>query len=109
MVVRVLFICTGNMDRSPTAERLLNDREGFEVTSAGTWIHAKRRITKNLIDWADAIFVMEEKHKEAVLGTSPEAASKIVVLDIPDLYKRDDLELKQILKVKLSEYLKVKW
>ena len=38
MVEKILFVCTGNMDRSPTAESLLKGREGFEVRSAGTWI-----------------------------------------------------------------------
>jgi len=106
MVRKVLFVCTGNMDRSPTAEWLLKGKEGFEVRSAGTWIYAERRISRNLIDWADIIFAMEEKHKEAILGIRPEAENKVVVLNIPDMYRRNDPELVRILAEKLSIYLK---
>jgi len=36
MTKRVLFVCTANVDRSPTAEALLKGKEGFDVLSAGT-------------------------------------------------------------------------
>ena len=77
MVKKVLFACTANMDRSPTAETLLKEKEGFEVLSAGTWKHTRRRISESLVDWADVIFVMQEHHQEAVLALKPEANNKI--------------------------------
>ena len=104
---RILFVCTGNMDRSPTAESLLKGIEGFEVKSAGTWIHARRRISRDLIEWADRIFVMEEHHKRAILSICPEAEGKITVLNIPDIYVRDDPELIRILKMKMREHLNI--
>jgi len=52
---------------------------------------------------------MEEHHKEAVLALKPEAEKKIIVLDIPDTYLRDDPELIKILKTKLTKYLHIKW
>jgi len=109
MTKRVLFVCTGNMDRSPTAESLLSGKEGFEVKSAGTWIHARKRISKNLIEWADLIFVMESHHKHVILSICPEAEEKVIVLDIPDMYRRNDPELVEILKRKLEEHLKIVW
>ena len=107
MTERILFVCTGNMDRSPTAESLLKRREGFEVRSAGTWIHARRRITSDLIEWADRIFVMEDHHKRAILSICPEAEGKIIVLNIPDIYMRNDPELIEILKMKLRKHLNI--
>ena len=107
MTERILFVCTGNMDRSPTAESLLKGKEGFEVRSAGTWIHARRRISRDLIEWADRIFVMEDHHKRAILSICPEAESKIIVLNIPDIYMRNDPELIEILKMKLRKYLNI--
>ena len=107
MTRRVLFVCTGNMDRSPTAESLLKGKEGFEVKSAGTWMHARNRISKALIDWADLIFVMESYHKDAILSITPEAERKIIILDIPDVYRRNDPELVDILKKKLAKHLKI--
>ncbi len=109
MVVKVLFVCTGNMDRSPTAESLLKGRQGFEVTSAGTWTHANRIISKDLIDWADVIFAMELEHKEAILGICPGAEQKVVVLNVPNMFSKNDPELVKILKDRLSGYLKVDW
>jgi predicted protein tyrosine phosphatase len=93
------------MDRSPTAEDLLRGIEGFEALSAGIWKHARRPVSRELIDWADHIFVMEDKHRVAILALVPEADKKITVLHIPDIYMRNDPELVEILKARLSKYL----
>lgn len=106
---RVLFVCTANIDRSPTAEELLKGVEGFEVQSAGVWFNARKRISEDLIEWADIIFVMEEFHKEVITALKPDAADKIVVLNIPDIYPRGDPELINILKMKLADILKIEW
>ncbi|MBS7639191.1 MAG: phosphotyrosine protein phosphatase [Candidatus Bathyarchaeia archaeon] len=106
---RVLFVCTANIDRSPTAEDLLKKVGGFEVKSAGVWFNARQRLSEDLIDWADVIFAMEEHHKMAILALKPDAEDKIIVLHIPDIYPRNDPELVEILKMKLSEHLKVEW
>ncbi len=107
MPKRILFVCSGNVDRSPTAEALLKGKKGFEVKSAGILIGARRRLSKDLIDWADIIFAMEEIHRAAILRISPSAESKIVVLGIPDLYRRNDPELIEVLKEKISKYIDV--
>jgi len=108
-VERVLFVCTGNMDRSPTAEALLKGKGGYEVRSAGTWPYATRRISLDLIEWADLIFVMEEHHRDVVLGICPEAGNKTVVLGVPDRYPRNSPQLIKVLKAKLSEHLGIDW
>jgi len=104
MVKRVLFVCSGNFHRSPTAVKVFKDREGFEVKSAGTSFNMPNPISAELVQWADKIFVMEEKHKEFIAQKHPEAKSKIIVLDIEDNYSRDDPQLKAILKEKLESY-----
>jgi len=109
MARNVLFVCTGNIDRSPTAEALLKNKEGFDVRSAGTWIGAPTRISEELVDWADTILVMEEEHKEAVLSMKPEAEEKITVLEVPNMYLRGDPELVRTLKAKLSSHLDIEW
>jgi predicted protein tyrosine phosphatase len=109
MANKVLFVCTANIDRSPTAEDLLNGKNCFEVLSAGTWANARKSISESLIDWADLILVMKECHKEAVLTLKPKSEKKIIVLDIPDIYLRDDPKLVKLLKTKLSDYLNIKW
>ncbi len=98
----ILFICTGNIDRSPTAEALLEKEPGYEVRSAGTMSGARRRVSKQDIEWADRILVMEEHHRRHLLGIEPGAESKIRVLEIPDIYRRGDPRLVEILRTKLA-------
>ena len=105
MVKRVLFVCSGNVDRSPTAESLLKGKEGLEVRSAGTCSGARTIVSRELIEWADVIFVMEEHHKEALEKIDKEAGSKIIVLNIEDIYLKNDPALVNILKEKFSKYL----
>lgn len=101
---RILFVCTGNIDRSPTAEGLLAGREGYEARSAGTMIGARRRVSEEDIDWADRIFVMEENHRRRLLEISPESGDKITVLGIPDIYRKGDPGLIKALREKLSQH-----
>lgn len=109
MATHVLFVCTGNIDRSPTAETLLKKKEGYDVRSAGTWIGAPARISEDLVDWADIILVMEAEHKKAILSIKPEAEEKITVLDVPNMYLRGDPELIRTLKAKLRSHLNIEW
>lgn len=104
--MKLLFVCTANVDRSPTGEDIFKGQPGFDVKSAGTSEdYATTPISKELIEWADVIFCMEEHHRSKVLKMSPKVASKIVVLDIPDIYYRGDPELVKLIKFKVSKYL----
>jgi predicted protein tyrosine phosphatase len=103
-MTNVLFVCTGNIDRSPTAEDLLRGKPGFDVRSAGTMVWARRTLTQDDIGWADRIFVMEEHHKNSLLQMSPEASDKVSILGIPDQYYRGDPRLVEIIRMKLSEH-----
>ena len=103
--MRVLVVCTANQDRSPTAEDLLRHRPGMEVRSAGTSAAAESRVTPDLVQWADKIFVMEERHREYIREYYPQALPKVVVLDVPDRYARGHPALVSILAQKLEPYL----
>lgn len=104
MVTRILFVCSGNIHRSPTAANMFKDHKGFEVKSAGTSIGISNSVSAEVVEWADKIFVMEEEHREIIVQQFPETASKITVLDIEDKYYKDDPRLKAILKEKLGPY-----
>ncbi|MFQ5999251.1 MAG: phosphotyrosine protein phosphatase [Candidatus Bathyarchaeia archaeon] len=104
MVKRVLFVCSGNFHRSPTAMEMFKNRGGFEVKSAGTSFGAQNPISVELLEWADRIFVMEEEHREFIVQQYPGATSKITVLGIEDNYCRNDPQLKAILKEKLEPF-----
>jgi len=106
--LRVLFVCIGNVDRSRTAQEMYEGIEGLEVRSAGTSIIATVPLTRELVQWADKIFVMEPKHQRTVLRIDPSAEKKIVCLEIPDIYYHGQPELKLLLKEKLQPHLKFK-
>lgn len=104
--MKVLFVCTGNVDRSKTAEEMFKDVKGYEVKSAGTSIAATVQVTKELIDWADHIFVMEDKHERALLKLDKNVWEKIYCLDIPDKFYHNQLELRTLLIEKLRPYFR---
>lgn len=92
-MVNVLFVCSANKDRSPTAERVFRDVDGWKVRSAGTMPDARNSITSNLLDWANRIFVMETHHKKSILETCPSCLEKITVLGIKDEYNQNSAKL----------------
>lgn len=96
--MNILFVCSRNQWRSPTAEKVWKRHAGVSTRSAGTSRNARRTIGIKDIHWADVICVMEQKHKNRILAEFPRAAreSKIRVLDIPDEYRYMDPELVQI-------------
>ncbi|OGY89898.1 MAG: hypothetical protein A3B30_03165 [Candidatus Komeilibacteria bacterium RIFCSPLOWO2_01_FULL_52_15] len=108
MKKHLLFVCSGNLDRSPTAEALFSDSKQYMARSAGTHEEAVRRINQELIDWADSIFVMSEKEDGHLtfLKTHLDLKGRSVYdLDVPDRWDRDDPELIQLLIKKLRAYL----
>ena len=59
--MKILFVCTANEERSPTAEMVFKDVPGWETKSAGTSLDAVVPVSRELIDWADRIVVMQER------------------------------------------------
>jgi predicted protein tyrosine phosphatase len=105
--MNLLFVCSRNRRRSPTAEIVFSDLEGYEALSAGTSPDAETMISADLVDWADVIFAMEGVHRRrlnrrfgSVLRTK-----RIVVLDIPDEYKYMESALIELLQEKVSGHL----
>lgn len=101
--MNVLFVCSRNQWRSPTAEREFARTPGVATRSAGTARAARRRVTIGDIRWADLILVMEEKHKARIVAEfrAETRRKQIHVLDIPDDYLFMDTELITILREKV--------
>ena len=52
--VNILFVCSRNQWRSPTAERVWRDTPGLAVRSAGTRRSARHTVTEGDVVWADS-------------------------------------------------------
>lgn len=91
----ILFICSRNQWRSPTAEALYRDFAQLNVRSAGTSAKAKRRLSLKDIRWADLIVVMEETHRQRIRAEFRDEVryKTIEVLEIEDRYQFMDPEL----------------
>ncbi len=103
----VLFICTANLQRSPTAENLFRNWRGrWETKSAGIMPEPEGTLlTQELIDWADLILVMEPVHAHFVNAHFKCDPNKVMVLNIADRYFRDDPELIRELNEKVGAIL----
>jgi predicted protein tyrosine phosphatase len=105
---RILFICTANVDRSRTAEDLYRDDPRYEVRSAGVAPFATRAVTRELVLWADRVFVMNERedHHATILRVRvPDVDRPVIDLNVPDRWRRGDPELVSILRRSLAPYL----
>lgn len=104
---RVLFVCTQNKVRSLTAEHLYRVRPDLEVKSCGTATFAKNQLSKDLLNWAEAVFTFDESQMEVIAKNfSVEAQGRpVICLGLPDIftYKSDALVVK--LTAKIEPYL----
>jgi predicted protein tyrosine phosphatase len=103
----VLFICSQNRLRSPTAEQVFAHHPGIECTSAGTNHDADNPLSPELVEWAEIIFVMEKVHRNrlAVRFRKHLINKRVICLDIPDDYEYMDPGLVRLLKAKVSRFL----
>lgn len=105
--MKILFVCTGNSCRSPMAvgflKEMLKEKRGIRIDSCGTIFssfggptpqtikimkehgidissHKTKSLSKDLIDEADLILVMERKHRERIRELNPEAENRTFLL-----------------------------
>lgn len=104
---RVLFICEGNLHRSPTAERLYSATPGIEPRSAGLSHLARVQVTDDLLIWADIVFVMEKRLHGMLRQRFPKELEnkELVCLDVPDDFQFLQPKLFAVLTEKLIPYL----
>ncbi|HEY4372149.1 MAG TPA: low molecular weight protein tyrosine phosphatase family protein [Burkholderiales bacterium] len=104
---RVLFICSQNRLRSPTAEQVFSAWPGIECTSAGTNNDAENPLTPELVEWAELIFVMEKAHRNKVEKKFRAQLhdKRVIVLGIPDEFDYMDPALVRLLEIKVGRFL----
>ncbi|MDO5639126.1 MAG: hypothetical protein Q4G28_04590 [Neisseria sp.] len=103
MYQNILIVCVGNICRSPTGERLLQQKlPGLSISSAGIRAlsgkdadfqaiktalkhgtvvagHTARQLTAEMCEQADLILVMEQNHIDQVADILPAARSKTML------------------------------
>lgn len=103
----LLFVCSQNKLRSPTAEQVFSQYPGIEALSAGTNNDADTPLDAELVDWADIIFAMERMHVSKLRGRFRKYldGKRVICLDIPDDYEFMDPGLVRLLEAKVGRYL----
>lgn len=105
---KILFVCSQNKLRSPTAEKIFSAHPDIQTASAGLDSDAAIRLTPELVEWADIIFVMEKSHRNKLHKKFGKylGRQKVICLDIPDEYEYMDAELIRLLQLKVMHLLK---
>jgi predicted protein tyrosine phosphatase len=108
--MRVLFVCSQNRLRSPTAEQVFSKWPGIECASAGVHSSADLPLDAELITWADIIFVMEPVHKTKMASKFRKHLNgkRVICLGIPDDYEFMEPALVKLLEAKVAPFLRVR-
>lgn len=103
----ILFICSKNRLRSPTAEQVFAGYPGIEVSSAGTNHDAENPLTAELVSSADIIVVMEKQHRAKLQKRFRSAlrGQRVICLNIPGDYTFMQPELIELLKERMARHL----
>jgi len=107
--MNLLFICSENRLRSPTAESVFAAYPGIQAIGAGTGVNAQTPVSRGLIEWADIALVMEKHHQDEVARTYKDVLKEklLVCLDIPDHYEFMEPELISLFKERVPEYVRL--
>ncbi|MEO2281416.1 low molecular weight protein tyrosine phosphatase family protein [Pseudoalteromonas pernae] len=107
-MTKILFLCSKNKLRSPTAEAVFSSVEEWEVYSAGISNDAQVHVSLEDIEWADYIFVMEKVHKKKLANKFGSAIhqKKVISLGIPDDFEYMDETLINILNDKVPNLVR---
>lgn len=106
---KLLFLCSRNQWRSPTAEALFKNHPRYDARSAGTENGARIKVTDCHLGWADMIFCMERKHADRLREKflTELAGKPLITLRIPDDFQRDDPELIALLRERLIAHVEL--
>jgi predicted protein tyrosine phosphatase len=105
---RVLFLCSRNRLRSPTAEQVFAAWPHLETDSAGLAADADTPLSVEQLEWAELIMVMEPAHRRRLLMQHRDRlkGKRVVVLGIRDEYDFMQPELIELLLRKAGPLLR---
>ncbi|HBT96148.1 MAG TPA: phosphotyrosine protein phosphatase [Desulfobulbaceae bacterium] len=106
-MTNILFVCSANVDRSPTAERIYSGHPELAVKSAGVSPHATTWISAALVEWADIILCMEKWQRKTIeIEFSSHIGQRVIdYLDVPDSYRFMNEKLVRIIREKVDAWL----
>lgn len=110
--MNILFLCTSNMHRSKTAEDYFknldhnNHYKSAGLNERNCIRYGSRVCTEELLQWADKVFVMEQKHIDRIrMYTEEKYMHKVINLEIDDDFGYMDPNLLNIIISKTGKYL----
>jgi len=108
-MIKILFICNANVNRSKTAELLF--KKNFETKSAGFYCEDSKtttQVNRALLDWTDIIIVFEEDHINFLRNNYPSIylSKTIINIELPDIYTYMSEDLQERLTWKISNAIK---
>lgn len=108
--MRILFVCSENRLRSPTAAAVFSEYEGVEAISAGTNADCETPVSGDLLEWADVVLVMEKSHRNKVAKKFRPLLKnkKLAVLNIPDDFDFMDPLLVRMLRNRIPQYVNIR-
>ena len=107
MKKHILFLCSQNKLRSPTAEAIFANHPAIEVDWPLDRERCRNSLSEEQIKWADLIIVMEKAHRIRLNRKFKRALAgkRIAVLDIPDEYEYMEPSLVALLKSRCACYI----
>jgi len=98
-VKKLLFVCAGNIQRSPTFEKWFREnRPEYDVRSTGTAHGYPFRMSRELLEWADRIFLMDLEQEMFMARKFPEFLHKTEIVGCKDRYERESEKLYNLIK-----------
>jgi predicted protein tyrosine phosphatase len=96
---KLLFVCAGNVNRSPSFEIWFKEHKPeYEVKSTGTAYGYPERMSKELLRWADKIFLMDLEQEMFMAVKFPEFLYKIEIVGCKDRYERESQQLNELIE-----------
>jgi len=104
----LLFICSANRLRSPTAEQVFSQYPDIEARSAGLNHDAVDPLSPEHFEQVDIVFVMEKAHRNKLSKRfkSHLGRARVICLNIPDEFEFMQPELVTLLKARVTPHLR---
>lgn len=96
---KILFVCAGNINRSISFEIWFKkNKPEYDVRSTGTAYGYPFRMSDELLEWADRIFLMDLEQEIFMTAKFPEFICKTEIIGVSDQYERESKELYMLIE-----------